>query len=142
MPEPNLVSGDLVVDLAGLLRTSAVIAGAISSAVSLWTLNRSILWTAAAFVLGGIGGFILGSFTGPLVFPASPGYVFVVKLGPGAFWSALKASLIGGVMAGILAGLIPPLILSRVSLVARLIKINIIIGIAFAAIGAYISTSP
>ena len=142
MTDLNLVSGDLVVDLAGLLRTSAVLAGATSCAVSFRILKRSVLWIVAAVVLGGIGGFLFGSLIGPLFFSAPSGEVMVVKLGPGAFWTALKAGLIGGVSAGVLAGLVPSLIISRTSQFSRLVGINVAVGIIIGAISAYIATRP
>jgi|SRR3989344_6766815 len=142
MPDSNLVSGDLVVDLAGLLRSSAVLAGAIACVVSLWILKQRAIWKVAAIFLGGFGGFVFGSFVGPLVFPASADFIFVVKLGPGAFWTALKAGLIGGVSVGILAGIVPTLITSKTSQIARLMGIGVTIGIVVGAISAYIATSP
>ena len=142
MPDQNLVSGDLVVDLAGLLRSSAVVAGAIVCVVSLWILKQRAIWKVAAIFLGGFGGFFLGSLVGPLVFPASDDFVFVVKLGPGASWTALKASLIGGVSAGILAGLVPALITSKSSQLTWLMGNGVAVGIVMGAISAYIATRP
>ena len=42
MQDPNLVSGDLVVDLASFLRTSAIIAGAIAALVLFWILKKTL----------------------------------------------------------------------------------------------------
>ena len=142
MPDQNLVSGDLVVDLAGLLRSSAVYTGAIACLVSFWILQQRTIWKIAAFVLGGIGGFLLGSLLGPIFFSAPNGEVMVVKLGPGAFWLALKAGLIGGVSAGILAGLAPSFITSKMSQFTRLAGTGIAIGIVIGTFSAYMATRP
>jgi len=141
MSEP-IVPGDRVVDLAALLRSSALLAGAVASAVSLWVLTQSALWTLAGVVLGGALGFLLGSLLGPLCFPAPAGDVRVVKLGPGALQPALRAGLIGGLCSGVLAGLVPPLVLSQAPTAARLVGAGGVIGIVIGAVNAYIATRP
>ena len=142
MSDPSIVAGDKVVDLAGLLRSSSLLTGAVASGVSLWVLNKSALWTVAAVVLGGAGGFVLGALLGLVFFPPRAGDVVVVKLGPGALQLALKAGLIGGVCSGILAGLLPPIILSQVPKLAHLVGIGVVAGIVIGAATAYIATRP
>lgn len=142
MSDPTLLPGDKVVDLAGLLRSSAVQTGAVASAVSLWMLKHGVLWTVGALVLGGVAGFVLGALIGPLLFPARAGDIMVVKLGPGALGLALKAGLIGGLCAGILAGLAPPLILSQPPKLAHGVGIGVLSGILLGSLSAYIATRP
>ena len=142
MSDPSLASGDKVVDLAALLRASAMLTGAVATAVSLWVLNQSALWAVVGVVLGGTSGFFLGAVIGPMLFPARAGDVMVVKLGPGALPLALKAGLIGGVLSGILAGLLPPIMMSQVSRVAHLVGIDVGVGALVGAAAAYIATRP
>ena len=140
MPNTNLVSGDLVVDLASLLRSSAVFAGAVSGLVSIWILKRSAPWKVGGFVLGGVAGFLLGSFIGPLIFFAPEELVTVVKVGPGALGLTLKAGLIGGISAGFLVSLASSFIASQASRRFRLIGVGVAIGFAVGAFSAYMAS--
>jgi hypothetical protein len=142
MPDPSFAPGDKVVALAALLRSSALLTGAVASAASVWILKQSVPWTLAAVVIGSTVGFFVGSALGPVFFPAPVGEVRVVKLGPGALQPALKAGLIGGICTGILAGLVPSLVLSQFPKVIELIGISVVIGIVFGAASAYIATRP
>ena len=142
MSNPSITPGDKVVDLAGLLRASAMLTGAVAPAVSLWVLNQSAFWTVLAVLWGGTSGFFLGALVGPVLFPARAGEVMVVKLGAGALRPALKAGLIGGLLSGILAGLLPPIVVSQASRVAQLVGIDAGVGVLVGAAAAYIATRP
>ena len=104
--------------------------------------KKNAIWKIAAFVLGGVGGYLFGSFASSLFFYASDDMITVVKLGPGAFWTTLKAGLIGGVSAGLLVGLISSFMTQETSKRPRLIVTGAVIGIAIAITSAYIATSP
>lgn len=142
MSHAALKSGDKVVDLAGLTRSSAMISGAITLPLALWMLEKSVVWIAAAVVAGGVFGFLLGALLGRMFFPAREGHVFVVKLGPGALPLALKAGLNGGVLAGILIGVLSPLILSETANLPPLVGLGATIGILWGTFSAYMATRP
>lgn len=140
MVDPNLSPGDRVVDLAFLLRSSAVFTGTVAAAISLWVLKHMAFWTLAAGLLGGIGGFLVGTLLGLVFFPASTGKIVVVKLGPGASVLAFKAGLIGGITSGILAGLVPALLLAGSSRITQLVGVGVGVGIAVGTTFAYLVT--
>ena len=142
MAGPDLAPGDKVVDLAFLLRSSAVFASAVAAVSSLWILKHTPLWIVVAGLLGGAGGFLLDTFLGPVFFSAAAGEVTVVKLGPGSLQLAFKASLIGGITSGILASLLPALILAGTSRLAQLLGAGVIVGIVIGAVFAYLATRP
>ena len=142
MSHVTLKSGDKVVDLAGLVRSSAMITGAITLPLALWMLGQDVVWIVAALVAGGVVGFLLGALLGRMFFPARDGHVFVVKLGPGALPLALKAALNGGVCTGILIGLLSPLVLSNVAKVTLLVGLGTVVGILWGTLSGYIATRP
>lgn len=142
MSHATLHPGDKVVDLAGLVRSSAMVTGAITLPLALWMLEQDVVWIVAAIVAGGIVSFLLGTLLGRLFFPAREGHVFVVKLGPGALPLALKAGLNGGVCTGILVGLLSPLVLSEVTKVTLLVGLGTAVGILWGMLSGYIATRP
>ena len=142
MSDAALNPGDKVVDLAGLVRSSAMITGAITLPLALWMLEQDAIWIVVAIVAGGVVGVVLGALLGRVFFPAREGHVFVVKLGPGALPLALKASLNGGVCTGILIGLSSPLLLSEVRTVTLLIGLCTAVGILWGTLSGYIATRP
>lgn len=142
MVDPNLSPGDRVVDLAFLVRSSAVFTGIAAAAISLWVLKHIAYWTLAAGLLGGIGGFLVGTLFGRAFFPAPLGQVEVVKLGPGAFMLACKAALIGGITSGVVASLVPALLVADGFRIPQLVGVGIGIGIAVGTVLAYLATRP
>lgn len=142
MSNATLNPGDKVVDLAGLVRSCAMVTGALTLPIALWILDQDIVWIVSSVVVGGALGFLLGALLGLVFFPVREGHVFVVKLGPGALPLAMKAGLNGGVCAGILMGLLSPLILSEITKVTPLVGLGTALGILWGATSAYIATRP
>jgi hypothetical protein len=142
MSHATLNPGDKVVDLAGLARSSAMITGAITLPLALWVLEQNVVWIVSAVVAGAVIGFLLGALLGRTFLPTRDGQVLVIKLGPGALASALKASLNGGACTGILIGLLSPLFLSEVTKVTPLVGLGATIGIIWGSASAYIATRP
>ena len=140
MTNTGLSPGDKVVDLAGLLRTSALLTGAVAAAVSLWLLVEALLWTVVAMVAGGASGYALGIMIGRGFYRAPEGQVVVVKLGPGAMQSALQAGLIGGICSGALAIAVPFLLLADGRTLVQHLWIGIVAGIVVGAAAAYVAT--
>jgi uncharacterized membrane protein len=139
---PGLSPGDKVVDLAALLRASALLAGAASAAVSLWLLVEAILWTVVGAAVGAAGGYALGALIGRAFYGAPQGQVAVVKLGPGAMQAALQAGLIGGICSGALAIAVPFLLLADGRTLVQHLWIGIVAGIIVGAAAAYVATRP
>jgi hypothetical protein len=137
-----LSPGDKVVDLAALLRSSALLAGAVAAAVSLWLLVDALLWTGAALVAGGAGGYALGVAISRAFYRAPEGQVVVVKLGPGAMQAALQAGLIGGICSGALATSVPFLFLADGRTLIQHLWIGVVAGIVIGAAAAYVATRP
>jgi len=142
MTDSGISPGDKVVDLAALLRSSALLAGAAAAAVSLWLLVETLLWTVAASVAGGAAGYALGAVTGRMFYRAPEGQVVVVKLGPGAMQSALQAGLIGGICSGGLTTIVPFLILADGRTLVQHLWIGLVAGIVIGAAAAYVATRP
>jgi hypothetical protein len=140
MSNTTLNPGDKVVDLAGLVRSSAMVTGALTLPLALWILEQDIVWIVSAVAAGGALGFLLGALLGRLFFSAPGGQVWIVKLGPGALPLALKAALNGGVCVGILIGLVAPLILSEVTKVTPLVGLGTAVGILWGTTSAYVAT--
>jgi len=140
MADPILAPGDRVVDLAASLRFAATVSGAISGAVSLWILKQSVLWSAAALAVGAVGGLCIGFFLGPLVFPASPGNVAVVKVGPESLAATLKAGLMGAVIAGAVAATVPAALIDQGSKLVLLIAVGCGIGVVIGSALGYLAS--
>ena len=142
MSDTTWRSGDKVVDLAALTRSSAMFTGAITLPLALWLLDQDVIWIVAGLVAGGALGLVLGALLGRLFFPAREGHVLVVKLGPDALPLALKAGLNGGVCAGILIGVLSPPILSETANLPLLIGLGTTIGVLWGTFSAYMATRP
>jgi hypothetical protein len=142
MADPNIVSGDRVVDLAASLRFAALVAGAISCAVALWIIKQNVLWSIAALVVGGIAGFCIGLVLSPLIFPAAPGQVAVVKLGPGVVTETLKANLIGAVVSGLVVAAVPAGLFAESTKLMLLTGIGGGIGAVIGAALGYLASRP
>lgn len=142
MSNATLNPGDKIVDPAALVRSSAMVVGALTLPLALWMLEQDIVWIVLAVVAGSVIGFLLGALLGRIFLPRRDGQVLVIKLGPGALASALKASLNGGVCTGILIGLLSPLFLSEATKVTPLIGLGATIGIIWGSLSAYIATRP
>jgi len=142
MANSGISPGDKVVDLAGLLRSSAMLTGAITAAISLWLLVETLLWTVAASVAGGAGGYALGIVIGRSFYYAPEGHVVVVKLGPGAMQPALQSGLIGGICSGGLTILVPFLLLADGRMLVQHLWIGVVAGIVIGVAAAYVATRP
>jgi uncharacterized membrane protein len=129
-----------VVDLAALLRASALLAGAASAAISLWLLVDALLWTVIASAAGAAGGYALGALIGRGFYGAPQGQVAIVKLGPGAMQAALQAGLIGGICSGALAVAVPYLLLADARTLVLHLWIGAAAGIVIGAVAAYVAT--
>lgn len=142
MANSAISPGEKVVELAALLRSSALIAGAVAAAVSIWLLMEAPAWTVVALVAGGAGGYGLGILIGREFYRAPEGQVMVVKLGPGAMRAALQAGLIGGVCSGALATTIPFLFLADGRTLIQHLWIGVVAGIVIGAAAAHVATRP
>jgi hypothetical protein len=142
MANSGFSPGDKVVDLAALLRSSALLTGAVTAAISLWLLVESPLWIVVALVAGGAGGYAAGIVIGREFYRPLEGHVMVVKLGPGALWPALQAGLIGGIVSGALAVVVPFLILADGRTLVQHLWIGLVAGIVVGAASAYVATRP
>lgn len=142
MADSDISSGDKVVELAALLRASALLAGAVAAAISLWLLGETLLWTLVAPVAGGAGGYGLGALIGRDFYRAPEGQVIVVKLGPGAMRTALQAGLIGGICSGALAVALPFLLLADAWTFVQHLWIGFLTGTVIGVAAAYVATRP
>jgi len=142
MPSPGLLAGDKVVNLAQLVRSTALLAGAAASGASLWTLKHSALWTFAALVPGAVAGFALGSYMGRASLLAHAGQMVVVKLGPGATPLALKAGLLAGVCSGTVLSAISAFCFSPVWPGSQIVATGAVTGAAVGSLVAYFATRP
>jgi uncharacterized membrane protein len=140
MASPGLSPGDKVVDLAALLRASALLAGAASAAVSMWLLVEALLWTVIGAAAGAAGGYALGALIGRGFYGAPQGQVAVVKLGPGAMQAALQAGLIGGLCSGALAVAVPFLFLADARMLVVHLWIGAAAGVFIGVVAAYVAT--
>lgn len=140
MADPTLVPGDRVVDLAASLRFAALVSGGISGAVSLWILKQSVWWSAAALVVGAVAGLCIAYVLGPLVFPASPGNVAVVKVGPESLAATLKAGLVGAILAGVIAAAVPAGIFDQASKLLLLTGVGCGIGVVIGSALGYLAS--
>lgn len=101
---PELKPGDTVVALSELCRTCAIICGVFAGPICVWIAAHKFLYAFVGLLFGGLIGFLIGHVLGPLLFPSSPGNVFVVKAGSGALILALKACLTSGILTALTIG--------------------------------------
>ncbi len=117
MEPSQLNPGDTVIPLADLIVKTAIISGAINSAIITWKFNQSWWLTLAAFVIGAVVCWLLARYIGSLVFPATQfDDIFVVKAGSAAIPLTLKAAFIGSSTALLFCGLLYAFILGGSSL--------------------------
>lgn len=140
MTDPNLVSGERVVDLAASLRFAALVSGGISCAAALWILRQSVLWSLSALFVGGMAGFLIGVVAGRLVFPSSPGQVVVVKVGSGSLGATLRAGLLGAIAAGVITAAGPAAVLGQASKLLLLVGLGCGLGIAVGGTFGYLAS--
>lgn len=81
----------------------------------------------------------MGLILGRSVFPAAPGKVFVVKLGPEALPLTLKAALVGAVISGLIVCVVPAGILGDSSKLASLAGVGCAVGVSIGAVFGYLS---
>ena len=137
---PDLLPGDRVIDLAFLLRSSAVVGGFLAAGLSAWLLGTGIGWIAAAAFAAAAGGFLIGSLVRHLHFPVFAGLVTVVKLGPGAFPPALRSALAGSVSTAMPAAVLPALVFPGSADFPGLLLTGIIIGVVVGGVFAFLAS--
>lgn len=140
MAPPNIAPGERVVALAAALRSAALIAGGIACAASVWILTRNALWALGALVVGGVGGFCVGLALGRMTFRAAPGQVVVVKLGPDAVATTLRATLIGAAVSGLIAGAVPAAVLAQSTQLVGLAGLGVGVGIVVGIASGYLAS--
>lgn len=106
MMQPQLKSEDRIVPLAGLARTSSIVAGAVNGAVLTWIAGRGLLFSGEALLGGALLGFVLGTIAGQILFPAPGGQVVVVKVGRPSLPVTLKAAIAGALLVSIAVAMI------------------------------------
>ena len=139
---PDLLPGDRVIDLAFLLRSSAVVGGFLAAGLSAWLLGTGIVWIAAVAFAGAAGGFLLGSLVRHLHFPIFNGLVTVVKLGPGALALALRSALAGSVSTAMPAAVLPALVFPGSAGFPGLLLTGIVIGVVVGGVFAFLASRP
>ena len=140
MADPSILPGDRVVDLSASLRFAALVSGGISCAISLWIVKENVLWSIAALVAGAVAGFCVGLVLGPTVYPAPSGRVAIVKVGPEALGSTLKAGLIGAIVSGAIAAAAPAIVFAQASKVVAVLGVGIGVGVVVGGVVGYLAS--
>jgi len=100
-----LQTGDRVVELAALCRTSGLFSGLVASGVTIYFGLQSWRFTTGGALVGAILGYVIGWIIGRFLFTAVDGQVLVVKHGMGSLPFTLKATLFSSVCVTILVAL-------------------------------------
>ena len=101
MAKDTLQPGAMVIPLAGLVRTAAVVSTSLSFAIGEWVLHRAIVGSLVGLVLGGLAGWIVGGRLGGLLYSAPGGSVLVVKAGRAGLPATLKAACAGAIISSV-----------------------------------------
>lgn len=137
-PEP-LKPGDVVIELAGLTKTSGLIVGGIASGVSAWLALHNFLSAAVAFVVGCVFGHFSSIPIGKWLFPSRQGKIFVVKHGKQSLPLTLRASLSSSLVSALVCSAAIGILANAENLGMILIT-AMIIGIVMGTILAFLSS--
>ena len=137
---PELKPGDTVVALSELCRTSAIICGLFVGPICVWIATHKFLYAFGGLLAGGIIGFLIGHVTGPLLFPSSPGNVFVVKAGSGALILSLKGCLTSAVLTSLTIAILSSVFLHGpwTQTLLTSFGVAIVLGFASACLASYL----
>lgn len=103
MPDQGLQSGDRVVEIAAVARTTAIVSGAVASAATTWLVRGSWRSSLVALVLGTFIGFLVSLFPSRLY--SSSGRTAVVRVGSSSLSATVPAGLLGGLSAALVVGI-------------------------------------
>ena len=137
MTDKQLNPGDLVVELAVLAQSAAILSGAVAGAATVWLTSGSWSTAVAALFAGGFLGFMAGFLVARVLYRSGDGQTTVVRVGIQALSSAIPAGLAGGLSSVFVVGTAAILLYSvpvwMALIVALLCGALIGVGLAFAA---------
>jgi hypothetical protein len=139
MEPQGLKSGNVVIDLRALGRTSGAVAGAIASVATIWIISYSVLYVMIAIVGGGILGYLIGMQISRWLFFVPKGSVVVVKKGKHAIPTTLRASLPPALASTLICSIAIGMLAHSVN-IGGLVLLAVFIGIVAGVILAILSS--
>ena len=140
MPPQGLNPGDRVVELAGLLQSTAVATGAVAGAWLLWLIKKSWVTSLGALAGGAALGFVVGHVLARILYRTAEGNTTIVKVGSASLPSTLPAGLAGGVATATALALLVLLIFGAknqtLPLFAIAVGCGVVLGVLFACLGS------
>lgn len=140
MPPEGLNPGDRVVELAGLLHSTAIATGAVAGAWLLWLIKKSWIASLGALLGGAAIGFVVAHLLARLLYRTAEGNTTVVKVGSASLASTIPAGLAGGVTTAVAVVVLAVLIFGARNQTWTLFPISlgcgIVLGVAFACLGS------
>jgi hypothetical protein len=127
--------GDKVIELAGVVISSAVTSGAISAAVIVWLIKKNWLPSTGAFFVGALFGFLVAQVMARL-FYRSDGNTVVAKLGVESLSLTIPAGLAGGITTALLVALVSILVFNASSQIVTVFGVALGCGIALGVLMA------
>ncbi len=141
MPDLGLQPGERVVELAAVVRTAAIVSGAVAGVATTWLVRRSWWFSLAAFVLGAVAGFVVSQFVSRL-YRSADGQTVVARVGSTSLPATIPAGLAGGVSVALVVGIAVILLLSAqsraVPVLGTSLGCGIVLGIIFACLASLV----
>lgn len=139
MPSEYINTGDMVVELAALVISTAVVTGAVTGAWILWLIKKSWLASLGALLAGAAVGYIVGQLVGGFLYRIGENTT-VVKVGSESLPLTIPAGLAGGVTTALTVAILAVLIFNAKSEASSLFRVamrcGMFLGILFACLGS------
>lgn len=140
MPLQGLTPGDRVVELAGLVRSAAIISGSVTGAWVVWLIKTNWLVSLGALFAGATIGFVVAQIVARMLYRTADGQTVVVRVGGASLTSTIPAGLAGGVPTAVLVAglalLLPGVDGQAASLFGAALGCGIASGILFACLSS------
>jgi hypothetical protein len=129
--DDRLQPGDRVLDLRAATRSGGTFVGLVAAPLATGLSGYWWVWCVVAAVGMAVVGFVVAGVVAKILFPAPPGQVLVIRVGPTALAVALRASVAGGALVALAcaiaafvgAGAVPALITLLIG-----IGISVVVG--------------
>ena len=136
----NINPGDRIVELAAVVRSAALVTGAVSAAWLTWLGKKSLLPASGALLAGAAIGFFLAQLISRLLYQTADGHTTIVRVGGSALPSTIPAGVLGGVSASVVIATLALVLfrsdINMVSVFAVCLVCGAVAGVLFACLAS------
>ena len=136
----NLNPGERVVELAAVVRSAALVTGAVSAAWLTISGKRGWLPASGALLVGATIGFFIAQLISRLLYQTADGQTTVVRAGGGALPATISAGLLGAISTSVVVAMLALVLFWRdiniVSVFAICLGCGAVLGVLFACLAS------